>query len=158
MITKKRIGLILGPLSFLLIQLFIEPEGLSSEGNSVLAITSWIAIWWISEAIPIEATSLLPIILFPLFLAPPPGRRPPTWPPPLHLAAAARGAVPLAHDRLLLHHLRPRLLHLLPCLPHPPVRARVGPPVGPHPGGKMLKHKIRKSRKKRQTKWMMISR
>jgi len=66
MITKKRIGLILGPLSFLLIQLFIEPEGLSSEGNSVLAITSWIAIWWISEAIPIEATSLLPIILFPL--------------------------------------------------------------------------------------------
>ncbi len=66
MITKKIIGLILGPLSFLLIQLFIEPEGLSSEGNSVLAITSWIAIWWISEAIPIEATSLLPIILFPL--------------------------------------------------------------------------------------------
>jgi hypothetical protein len=33
MITKKRIGLILGPLSFLLIQLFIEPEGLSSEGK-----------------------------------------------------------------------------------------------------------------------------
>ncbi len=66
MITKKRIGLIFGPLSFLLIQLFIEPEGLSSEGNSVMAVTSWIAIWWISEAIPIEATSLLPIILFPL--------------------------------------------------------------------------------------------
>ena len=66
MITKRRIGLILGPLSFLLIQLFIKPEGLSLEGNSVLAITSWIAIWWITEAIPIEVTSLLPIILFPL--------------------------------------------------------------------------------------------
>ena len=41
-------------------------EGLSDQGNAVLASTLWIAIWWITEAIPIAATSLLPIILFPL--------------------------------------------------------------------------------------------
>lgn len=59
-------GLILGPILFLLILLFFQPEGLSKEGVAVLASTLWIAVWWVTEAIPIPATSLLPIILFPL--------------------------------------------------------------------------------------------
>lgn len=59
-------GLILGPLLFILINFFFSPEGLSSEGQAILASTVWIAIWWVTEAIPIPATSLLPIILFPL--------------------------------------------------------------------------------------------
>ncbi len=67
MLTKKRIGLLLGPLVFLLILFFFNPEGLSENANAVLAATAWIAIWWVSEAIPIEVTSLLPLILFPLF-------------------------------------------------------------------------------------------
>ncbi len=62
----KLLGLILGPLSFVLILLFFHPEGLSKEANAVLASTSWIAIWWITEAIPIAVTALLPIVLFPL--------------------------------------------------------------------------------------------
>ena len=66
MINSKRIGLILGPLLFILIRLFFSPEGLSEEANGVLASTAWIAIWWITEAIPIAATALLPIVLFPL--------------------------------------------------------------------------------------------
>ena len=55
-----------GPILFLLTLLFFHPEGLSREANAVLACTLWIAAWWITEAIPIAATSLLPIILFPL--------------------------------------------------------------------------------------------
>ncbi len=62
----KLFGLILGPLSFILILLFFHPEGLSKEANAVLASTIWIAIWWITEAIPIAVTALLPIVLFPL--------------------------------------------------------------------------------------------
>ena len=62
----KRIGLVLGPLLFVIINLFVKPEGLSPEGVAVLASTVWIAIWWITEAIPIAVTALLPIILFPL--------------------------------------------------------------------------------------------
>ncbi|ASV30515.1 SLC13 family permease [Maribacter cobaltidurans] len=62
----KLLGLILGPLSFVLILLFFHPEGLSKEANAVLASTAWIAIWWITEAIPIAVTALLPIVLFPL--------------------------------------------------------------------------------------------
>jgi sodium-dependent dicarboxylate transporter 2/3/5 len=65
--TPARVtGLVLGPLLFVVTLLFFEPAGLSPEGRAVLAATLWIATWWITEAIPIPATSLLPIVLFPL--------------------------------------------------------------------------------------------
>jgi sodium-dependent dicarboxylate transporter 2/3/5 len=59
-------GLILGPLLFFIIYFFFSLEGLSSEGQAILACTVWIATWWVTEAIPIPATSLLPVILFPM--------------------------------------------------------------------------------------------
>ena len=65
-INSKNIGLISGPLSFILILYFFNPEGLNPQANAILASTIWIAIWWITEAIPIAVTALLPIILFPL--------------------------------------------------------------------------------------------
>lgn len=65
-LTKKSIGLLLGPLMFVLILLYFHPEGLSKSANAVLASAIWIAIWWITEAIPIAVTALLPIVLFPL--------------------------------------------------------------------------------------------
>jgi sodium-dependent dicarboxylate transporter 2/3/5 len=61
------IGLLLGPLSFIFILSFVSPPGLFPEAVAMLAITCWIAIWWITEAIPISATALLPLVLFPLF-------------------------------------------------------------------------------------------
>jgi sodium-dependent dicarboxylate transporter 2/3/5 len=63
---KEHIGIILGPLLFLLTLFFFHPEGLSKEANAVLASTLWIATWWILEVIPIAVTALLPILLFPL--------------------------------------------------------------------------------------------
>ena len=65
-LTKKTIGLILGPLLFVLILLFFHPDGLTKPANAVLASAIWIAVWWITEALPIAVTALLPIILFPL--------------------------------------------------------------------------------------------
>lgn len=64
--NSKLIGRITGPIAFLLTLLFFHPEGLSQQANAVLAVTTWMAIWWITEAIPIEVTALLPIVLFPL--------------------------------------------------------------------------------------------
>ncbi|MFT7120628.1 MAG: sodium-dependent dicarboxylate transporter 2/3/5 [Neolewinella sp.] len=64
--TTKQIGLFLGPALFLLIFFFVRPEGLPLAGTAVLATTAWMAAWWITEAIPIAVTSLLPIVLFPM--------------------------------------------------------------------------------------------
>jgi sodium-dependent dicarboxylate transporter 2/3/5 len=65
-ITKKNLGIILGPLCFIFILQFLHPEGLNDNAKAVLAITSWVAIWWISESVSMAITSLLPIVLFPL--------------------------------------------------------------------------------------------
>ncbi len=63
---RQKVGLVLGPVLFALIMLLPTPEGLSPGGQAVGATTAWVAAWWIGEAIPIPATSLLPIVLFPL--------------------------------------------------------------------------------------------
>ena len=64
--ASKIVGLLLGPALFILIMLFFSPPGLSYEGKSVIAVTLWVATWWISESIPIPVTSLLPILLLPM--------------------------------------------------------------------------------------------
>ncbi|MBY0157220.1 SLC13 family permease [Cytobacillus oceanisediminis] len=64
---SQLIGLFTGPALFLLISFFVSPEELPIEAAKVLAIVAWVATWWVTEAIPIPLTSLLPIILFPLF-------------------------------------------------------------------------------------------
>ena len=65
----------LGPALFLAVELFFQPvlpADLAPAGASpelvkhALAATLWIASWWFTEAIPIPATSLLPLVLFPL--------------------------------------------------------------------------------------------
>jgi sodium-dependent dicarboxylate transporter 2/3/5 len=61
----NKIGLVLGPALFLLMLFFFHPAGLKPTGASALAATVWIAIWWVTEAVPIPVTSLLPILLFP---------------------------------------------------------------------------------------------
>ncbi len=60
------IGLLLGPLLFVLTLLFLQTEGLVQNGIFVVAAALWIATWWVTEAIPIPATSLLPLVLFPM--------------------------------------------------------------------------------------------
>lgn len=64
--NQKRLYLWLGPIAFLLLEFIGRPETMNPEAYHVLAVTAWIAIWWISEALPISVTALLPIIMFPL--------------------------------------------------------------------------------------------
>ncbi|MFW6106462.1 MAG: SLC13 family permease [Desulfovermiculus sp.] len=64
--ARQKIGLFLGPILFFILYLVPTPEGMSAEAQAVMASTAWIATWWICESIPIPATSLLPVVLFPL--------------------------------------------------------------------------------------------
>lgn len=62
----SRIGLFLGPAVFVLTLLFVDLEPGNPAVTSMLAVILLMAIWWITEAIPLAATALLPIVLFPL--------------------------------------------------------------------------------------------
>lgn len=61
----RNLKILSGPLLFVLINI-LNINALPSEGQSVLAITVWMATWWTIEAVPIAITALLPLILFPL--------------------------------------------------------------------------------------------
>lgn len=60
------LGMALGPLLFFLIIFMPTPEGMPDAAKAVLAISVWMIVWWITEAIPVYATALLPIGLIPL--------------------------------------------------------------------------------------------
>jgi sodium-dependent dicarboxylate transporter 2/3/5 len=55
----------LGPISFLVLLLALPEDGIGPESHKVLALASWMVIWWMTEAVPIPVTALLPMILFP---------------------------------------------------------------------------------------------
>ena len=71
----RRYGLVAGPLLAALLYLWI-PEGLQDPAGGELqlgtagrvtgALVAWMAIWWMTEAIPIFVTALLPVIVLPL--------------------------------------------------------------------------------------------
>ena len=65
-VSRSTLGLIFGPALFLLFMICPEPEGMSEPAMNVAAIAVLMAVWWISEAIPIPATALIPIVLYPL--------------------------------------------------------------------------------------------
>ncbi len=61
----QRIGLWLGPM--LAVGAILLPlEGLAWEARLVLGLLALMATWWITEAVPLAATALLPIIAIPL--------------------------------------------------------------------------------------------
>ncbi len=64
--TRSKIGLWLGPAVFLFMLLFVELDPSNPLVTRMAAIIVLMAIWWITEAIPLSATALLPIVLFPL--------------------------------------------------------------------------------------------
>ena len=61
----KRVGFWLGLLSFFLLLIFPVDPG-APPASRMAAVALLMAIWWVSDCIPLFATALLPLILFPL--------------------------------------------------------------------------------------------
>ena len=65
-LQPAQIGRVLGPILFFIIQFYWTPDGLSEQGVAAFAVASWVGIWWVTEAVPIAVTAILPVVLFPL--------------------------------------------------------------------------------------------
>ncbi|SOD62044.1 solute carrier family 13 (sodium-dependent dicarboxylate transporter), member 2/3/5 [Streptomyces zhaozhouensis] len=63
--TRQWVGLGLGVVLAVVVRLVL-PESLSADGRNVAAVATLMAVWWMTEAIPLAATALLPLVLFPL--------------------------------------------------------------------------------------------
>ena len=71
----KRIGLFGGPVLAMVCYYYLPPHystgpgewvEFSRAGRTTLAMMVWMAAWWLTEAVDIEVTALLPIVAFPL--------------------------------------------------------------------------------------------
>ncbi len=63
----KQISLVLAPLVSLAIILFADLDPENKKVTYCFAIALLMAFWWITEALPLAVTALLPVALFPLF-------------------------------------------------------------------------------------------
>ncbi|MFM1962031.1 MAG: hypothetical protein RLZZ172_876 [Bacteroidota bacterium] len=63
---KPLLAMLAGPALFVLVW-FFDPFSLGPAANKVLGVAVWMITWWITEAIPMPAVALMPLVLFPLF-------------------------------------------------------------------------------------------
>jgi sodium-dependent dicarboxylate transporter 2/3/5 len=59
-------GLLLGPVAFALLLALPAPGGMAPAAQRVLALTAWMGAWWLTAAVALEITSLLPLLVLPL--------------------------------------------------------------------------------------------
>jgi sodium-dependent dicarboxylate transporter 2/3/5 len=84
-VKRQRIGLVVGVVLFCFFA-FVPIPGLPESAGKMLAVAVLMATWWVSEAIPLAATALLPLVLF----------------PSMGLASASRTAAPYANHLIFL--------------------------------------------------------
>lgn len=59
-------GLLLGLALFVLLLVFFDPDPEHPAVGPMAAVAALMAVWWITEAAPLAATSLVPFVLFPI--------------------------------------------------------------------------------------------
>ncbi len=64
--TTKSTGLIIGALAFIVMLTLGPPAGITTPAWNVAALTLLMAVWWMTEALPLTATALLPFLALPL--------------------------------------------------------------------------------------------
>ena len=62
--TAQKVGLVLGPALFFLV-LLADLEPGKPIVTRMAAVATLMAVWWITDAIPLSATALLPMVLYP---------------------------------------------------------------------------------------------
>lgn len=66
-LVAKFFGFFLAPILFLVIVVFADLEPGKPQVTYTLAVAILMAIWWVTEVVPLAITALIPVVLFPLF-------------------------------------------------------------------------------------------
>ena len=64
--NARTIGLVLGPLAFALTAFLQPPADMPPEAWLVAGLVGWMAAWWMTEAVPMAITALLPFLVIPM--------------------------------------------------------------------------------------------
>lgn len=63
----KLTGFFLGPFLFIFLYFFLPQwSSLEAQACSVLAVSAWMVSWWVTEAVYVSVTALIPLVLFPV--------------------------------------------------------------------------------------------
>lgn len=62
----RKIGLFVGPLVFLVLLVLPAPAVVNLAAWRVIALAAFMLVWWVTEAVPIPVTALLPMLCLPL--------------------------------------------------------------------------------------------
>ncbi len=84
---SQRVGFVVGVLAFIVLLLAPAPAGLELAGWRTVAVAALMATWWMTDAVPIPATALLPLVLFPM----------------LNIAPITEAAAPFANPLIYLY-------------------------------------------------------
>ncbi len=63
---RKRVAIAAGPALFLVLLFGYDPVPDQPAVGRTLALAAWLAVYWLTEAIPVAATALLPVVVLPM--------------------------------------------------------------------------------------------
>lgn len=66
MTLAKKIGFFSGPLIAIVFYIIVPDSFISPHAHKVFGLAAWTITWWVTEAVPISITALLPLIGFPM--------------------------------------------------------------------------------------------
>jgi sodium-dependent dicarboxylate transporter 2/3/5 len=62
----KLTGFIIGPILFVVVYFALKQTTLNPEACKVLAVAAWMVSWWVTEAVHVSITALIPMVLLPM--------------------------------------------------------------------------------------------
>lgn len=118
--TARRVAFWLGPLGFLLTLLTQAPAGMPESAWPMAGLVWWMAAWWMTEALPLSVTALLPFIVMPLIGVADANKTASTYYSPVMFLFLGGAFLALAIERTGLH--RRLALAILSRAGHSPLR------------------------------------